>query len=168
MRKAAAARTGLIIFNQQTTTIGAPRTAVKEGVVRQRNALQVGWAVRRSKLLATCRGFAASKKVSWGKEMRDWKMRARGRSGAIRVAALALCLLTFLFVVQTASHSHASGKNDSACQLCRTAHIGISAAPASGDVPLPLIQRDEVSQLVVACPLELFLDNAPSRAPPSA
>ena len=124
--------------------------------------------MRGSKPPATCRGSLASKEVSWGQEMRDRKNKARGSNGAIRVAALALCLLTFLFVAQTALHSHASGKNDSACQLCRTAHIGISAAPGPNHVPVPLIQRDVVIGLVVACPIELFLDNAPSRAPPSA
>ena len=123
--------------------------------------------VRGSKQPATFQGFSASKGVSWRLKM-SGRDRTKDRHGALRVAALALCLVTFLFVIQTASHSHVGGKNDSACQLCRVTHTGISAAPASGDAPLPLIQRGRVSNLIVIRPLEVFLHSVPSRAPPSA
>jgi hypothetical protein len=82
--------------------------------------------------------------------------------------ALGLAICTFLFVVLSSSHIHASGQEDAACQLCQAAHIGISTALQASVLPVPLIQRAEPPRLVASVALELFLHNAPSRAPPAA
>lgn len=92
----------------------------------------------------------------------------RAGRNAVRIAAIALGVCTLLFVALSTAHIHNSGQDDSACNLCQAAHVGISAAVQADALPAPLIQRAELPQAIGFVTLELFLHNAPSRAPPAA
>jgi len=87
---------------------------------------------------------------------------------ALRLLALAACLLTVFFVVVSTSHIHSDGQSDGACQICQVAHFGVPTALGAGVLPAPLMQRSEPPASVPFVPDEQFLSSAPSRAPPSA
>jgi hypothetical protein len=96
------------------------------------------------------------------------KSNSARQNNARLLLALALAVCTLLFVVLSTSHVHPGGQEDAACQLCQAAHIGITAVTAAGLLPAPLIVRAEMPRPLASVALELFLHNAPSRAPPAA
>jgi hypothetical protein len=100
--------------------------------------------------------------------VRQLNKKRRPYGSARRVLALAVCLLTVFFIVVSSSHIHADGRSDTACPICQAAHIGISAAVGTAELPAPLIQRSEPPPSVAFAHTELFLSSAASRAPPSA
>jgi len=99
--------------------------------------------------------------------MRQQEHAGAGRNArALLAAGLALC--TLLFAVFSSSHIHSAGQDDATCRLCQAAHVGITTAPSAEALPALLIERAELPPLLCSVALELFLHNAPSRAPPSA
>lgn len=90
------------------------------------------------------------------------------RLGLIRAFALAVAVLFVLLVTQAPGHSHENGHNEAACQICQAAHIG--AVPTVGVELLssPLLAAGYVKPFIVAFHQELFFQDSPSRAPPSA
>jgi hypothetical protein len=100
--------------------------------------------------------------------MADRNTRKRPSGNAIKLLALTLCVFTVFFVVLSSSHIHPNGQDDGACQLCQAAHVGMSAALAAQELPVPLGERAEVQKFAPFFHSELFLPSGSPRAPPSA
>jgi len=98
----------------------------------------------------------------------DRSTRKRLRGNAAKLLAFSLCVLTVSFVVSSTIHFHSDRQNDSACQLCQAAHMGISPGLATHALPVPLVERTAVQSFVPFLHSELFLPSASPRAPPSA
>ncbi len=92
----------------------------------------------------------------------------RPRANAVSLLALTLCVFTVFFVVLSTSHIHPNGQDDAACPFCQVAHVGISAALPTLDIPVLLVERAEVQSFVPFLDSELFLPSGSPRAPPSA
>ena len=93
--------------------------------------------------------------------------RKSGRRIASTVA-IALALVSIVFLLQVTPHGHANGHDEAACRLCQAAHI--SAIPAVSGVILsvPLVAFGKVTTVGVVSPVESFSSHADSRAPPAA
>ena len=85
-----------------------------------------------------------------------------------RLLALSLVMLFAVFVSQVASHSHANGQNEAACQVCQAAHLGPAAQAGILLLHAPLLSTGYVQPFLLAFHEELFFHDSPSRAPPSA
>jgi hypothetical protein len=94
--------------------------------------------------------------------------RAKTRGNLARLLAISLAMLFVVFVSLVASHNHASGQNEAACQTCQAAHLG--KAPQAGILLLhaALLSIGYVPPFLLALHEELFFHDSPSRAPPSA
>jgi hypothetical protein len=91
---------------------------------------------------------------------------AKAVRNSTRVLAFALALVFALFFAEVAVHNHASGHDDTTCQVCQGAHV----APAPLVTALavhPLIAVEYLQPLVTTFQQELFFADCPSRAPPS-
>jgi hypothetical protein len=87
---------------------------------------------------------------------------------AARLVALSLAMLFVVFVAQAAVHSHATGQDEAACQVCQAAHLGPVLQAGSLLLHAPLKATGYVEPFVAAFHEELFFHDSPSRAPPSA
>jgi len=116
----------------------------------------------------TPEGGGASKLHRGNGALNPWQADSRPRGNALRVLALAVCFLTFFFVVVSTSHIHSDSQGETACQICQVAHFGVPAALGTTSLPSPLIERSEPPVSVRFVAFERFLSSAPSRAPPSA
>lgn len=81
--------------------------------------------------------------------------------------AIALGLLSLLFLLQVTTHSHANGQDESACRLCQVAHLGVAPAVSAPVLSVPLISYGQVTDTVSLNISECFSSHSPSRAPPS-
>ena len=81
--------------------------------------------------------------------------------------AIALGLLSLLFLLQVTTHSHASGQDEPACRLCQVAHLGVAPAVSALVLGVPLVSFGQVTDTVTAHTSESFSEHSPSRAPPS-
>jgi hypothetical protein len=95
-----------------------------------------------------------------------WQVQ-RSEGGWARSIAVALALLSLIFLLQVTPHEHANGQDEAACRLCQVAHI--SAIPAlSGIVfSVPLVPVGEVAAPRVLAATESFFIHADPRAPPA-
>ena len=82
--------------------------------------------------------------------------------------AIALGLLSLLFLLQVTAHSHANGQDESACRLCQVAHLGVAPAVSALVLSIPLISFGQVTPNVTLHASECFSEQSPSRAPPSS
>jgi len=98
----------------------------------------------------------------------DRNTRKRPSGNAIKLLAFTLCVFTVCFVVVSTSHIHPNGQEDAACPFCQVAHVGISAALVTLDLPVPLVERAEVQKFAPFFHSALFLPSSSPRAPPSA
>jgi hypothetical protein len=80
--------------------------------------------------------------------------------------AIALGLLSLLFLLQVTTHSHANGQDESACRLCQVAHLGVAPAASAFVLSVPLVSFSRVTPNVILFVSETFSENSPSRAPP--
>lgn len=85
-----------------------------------------------------------------------------------RGLALALAVVSLLFLLQVTPHGHASGQDEATCRLCQAAHIGVAPALAAVALSVPLVELGVVFPQAAERALETFTDNSPSRAPPSS
>ena len=81
--------------------------------------------------------------------------------------AIALGLLSFLFLLQVSTHSHAGGQDESACRLCQVAHLGVAPALSALVLSVPLVSFGQVATTATFTVSEVFFEQSPSRAPPS-
>jgi hypothetical protein len=81
--------------------------------------------------------------------------------------AFALALLSLVFLLQVATHSHANGHDEPACRLCQVAHLGVAPAVAALVLSVPLVSFGHVAANVTLEVSEYFSEDSPSRAPPS-
>lgn len=86
----------------------------------------------------------------------------------LRLAALGLGIVFALFVAQAAVHSHDTGQNEAACQICQAGHVGPVVQAESLPAHALLIAVGYVEPFVAAFHSELFFHDSPSRAPPTA
>ena len=82
--------------------------------------------------------------------------------------AIALGLLSLLFLLQVTTHSHANGQDESACRLCQVAHLGVAPAVSAIELSVPLVSFGLVTEAVTHVGSEAFSEHSPSRAPPSS
>jgi hypothetical protein len=81
--------------------------------------------------------------------------------------AIALGLLSLLFLLQVTTHSHTNGQDESACRLCQVAHLGAAPAVSVLALSVPLVSFGQVTPNVTLFVSEAFSEHSPSRAPPS-
>jgi len=81
--------------------------------------------------------------------------------------AIALGVLSLLFLLQVSTHSHANGQNESACRLCQVAHSVIAPAVSALQLSVPLVSYGQVTAIIAVHFSESFSEQSPSRAPPS-
>ena len=81
--------------------------------------------------------------------------------------AIALGLLSLLFLLQVTTHAHANGQDESACRLCQIAHLGVAPAVSVQVLSVPLFSYGRVTATVTLHVSESFSEHSPSRAPPS-
>jgi hypothetical protein len=81
--------------------------------------------------------------------------------------AIALGLLSLLFLLQVSTHSHANGQDESACRLCQVAHLGVAPAVSALVLSVPLVSFGQVTPHVTPHSSEAFSEHSHSRAPPS-
>ena len=81
--------------------------------------------------------------------------------------AIALGLLSLLFLIQVSAHSHANGQDESACCLCQVAHLGVAPAVSALVLSVPLVSFGQVTATATFTISEFFFEQSPSRAPPS-
>jgi hypothetical protein len=85
----------------------------------------------------------------------------------LRVLALALALLSVVFLVQSLTHFHTTGQDEAACQICQAAHIGPAPAARVELQVSALLVAGYVQPFVAKIHQELFSHDCPSRAPPT-
>ena len=90
-----------------------------------------------------------------------------GQGHLLRLAALGLAAVFVLFVVQAAAHSHATGQDEAACQLCQAGHVGPAVHAESLLPQAAFTATGYVEPFVAAFHEELFFHDSPSRAPPA-
>ncbi len=81
--------------------------------------------------------------------------------------AFALALLSFVFLLQVTTHSHANGHDEPACRLCQVAHLGVAPAVSALVLSVPLFSFGRVTADFAPEASEFFSADSPSRAPPS-
>lgn len=81
--------------------------------------------------------------------------------------AIALGLLSLLFLLQVTTHEHANGQDESACRLCQMAHLGVAPAVSVQPLSVPLVSCGLVTATVSLHISESFSAHSPSRAPPA-
>ena len=81
--------------------------------------------------------------------------------------AIALGLLSLLFLLQVTAHSHANGQDESACRLCQMAHSVIAPAVSALQLSVPLVSCGQVTAIVAVHLSDSFSEHSPSRAPPA-
>jgi hypothetical protein len=85
-----------------------------------------------------------------------------------RGLALSVAVLLALFVIQIASHVHANDQNQSACNRCQVAHLGLALIKNNTLLRAPLLGVGRISTFILIFHQVLFLQFSSSRAPPSA
>jgi hypothetical protein len=85
-----------------------------------------------------------------------------------RSLALALALLSLVFLLQVTPHGHANGHDEAACRLCQAAHLGVVPTVSSITASVPLVPVSEVATLSLGIVSESFLSHSDPRAPPLA
>jgi hypothetical protein len=81
--------------------------------------------------------------------------------------AIALGVLSLLFLLQVSTHSHAKGQDESACRLCQMAHSVMTPAVSALQLSVPLVSCGQVTAIVTVHVSESCSEQSPSRAPPS-
>jgi hypothetical protein len=84
-----------------------------------------------------------------------------------RSLALALALLSLVFLLQVTPHGHANGQDEAACRLCQAAHLGVIPTVSAIAPSVPLVPVSQVAALAVDVVSESFLSHSDPRAPPS-
>jgi hypothetical protein len=80
--------------------------------------------------------------------------------------ALALSLLSLLFLLQVTPHGHANGQDEAACRLCQAAHMGVIPTISGIVLSIPLAPVCEVEASELAAVAESFFSHSDPRAPP--
>jgi len=99
-----------------------------------------------------------------GKGMQGLVQKFGGRIG--RPLALALALLSLLFLLQVTPHTHTNGQDEAACGLCQAAHVGATPAVSGIVFSVPLVAVGKVSAPIVLAANESFLSHSDPRGPP--
>ena len=81
--------------------------------------------------------------------------------------ALALAVLSLVFLLQVTPHGHANGQDEAACRLCQVAHLGVAPAVTAVTLTLPLVPVGQVAPSAPLAETEFFFAHSSSRAPPS-
>ena len=80
--------------------------------------------------------------------------------------AVALALLSLLFLLQVTPHGHANGQDEAACRLCQAAHMGVIPTISGIVLSIPLAPVSEVEASEIAAVAESFFSHSDPRAPP--
>lgn len=84
-----------------------------------------------------------------------------------RPLALALALLSLIFLLQVTPHGHANGHEEGACRLCQAGHVSVTPAVSSQILTVPLVPVGEVVSRYFRLITESFLSHSDPRAPPA-
>jgi len=84
-----------------------------------------------------------------------------------RPMAVAIAVLSLLFLLQVTTHTHANGQDEAACRLCQAAHIGVAPAVSGIVLAVPLVPVGEVVASQAGPAVESFLLHSDPRAPPA-
>jgi hypothetical protein len=84
-----------------------------------------------------------------------------------RSIAIALALLSLIFLLQVTPHEHANGQDEAACRLCQVAHVSVIPAVSGIVFSVPLVPVGEVAAPQVPATTESFFFHADPRAPPA-
>jgi hypothetical protein len=89
------------------------------------------------------------------------------RWGLAKPLALAVALLSLIFLLQVTTHGHANGQDEGACRLCQAGHV--SAAPVVSGIILtaPLVPVGEVAARHFDVVTESSLSHSDPRGPPA-
>jgi hypothetical protein len=90
------------------------------------------------------------------------------RQRLTRGVALTIAVLLALFLFQIASHVHPNDQNETACNRCQLAHLGLALVRSNTVLPAPLLAVGRTLPVVLIFHLVLFLQFSSCRAPPSA
>jgi hypothetical protein len=82
--------------------------------------------------------------------------------------ALGVAVLLALFLFQVASHVHANDRNQSACNRCQLAHLGLALVKKNTLLRVPHLAVGRIFTFTPIFHQVLFLQFSSSRAPPSA
>lgn len=99
-----------------------------------------------------------------GKGMQGLVHKSGGRIG--RPLALALALLSLLFLLQVTPHTHTNGQDEAACGLCQAAHVGATPAVSGIVLSVPLVAVGMISAPIVLAANENFFSHSDPRGPP--
>lgn len=95
-----------------------------------------------------------------------WQVQKSGSHWA-RSIAVALALLSLVFLLQVTPHEHAKGQDEAACRLCQVAHVSVIPAVSGIVFSVPLVPVGEVAAPRVLAASESFFFHADPRAPPA-
>jgi len=95
-----------------------------------------------------------------------WQAKRSGGHWA-RSIAIALALLSLVFLLQVTPHEHANGQDEAACRLCQVAHVSVIPAISGIVFSTPLVPMGEVPAPAALSATETFFSHADPRAPPA-
>jgi len=84
-----------------------------------------------------------------------------------KAIAIALALLSLIFLLQVTPHEHANGQDEAACRLCQAAHVSVIPAVSGIAFSVPLVPVGEVAAPRVPFTSESFPLHADPRGPPA-
>jgi hypothetical protein len=96
-----------------------------------------------------------------------WRVQKSGGQWA-RSIAIALALLSLIFLLQVTPHEHANGQDEAACRLCQVAHVSTIPTVSGIVFSVPLVVVGEVATPRVLTASDSFFFHADPRAPPVA
>jgi hypothetical protein len=97
-----------------------------------------------------------------------WQLSSKLGLRAAKATAVALALLSLLFLLQVAPHNHAKGQDEATCRLCQAGHVSVTPAISGILLTIPLVPVGEVAVTHVSTSTESFLCHSDPRAPPSS
>jgi hypothetical protein len=83
-----------------------------------------------------------------------------------RFLALALSLLSLVFLLQVTPHGHVNGQDEAACRLCQAAHMGVIPTISGIVLSVPLAPVREVEAPEFRVVTEGFFSHRDPRGPP--
>jgi hypothetical protein len=81
--------------------------------------------------------------------------------------ALALSLLSLVFLLQVTPHGHANGQDEAACRLCQAAHLSVIPTVSAIASSVPLVPISEVATVDLKADPQSFSRHSDPRAPPA-
>jgi hypothetical protein len=96
-------------------------------------------------------------------------LRHESRQGSRRLArslALALALLSLVFLLQVTPHGHTNSQDEANCRLCQAAHVSATPVVSGIVLSVPLVAVGEVAAPSAPVSTESFFSHSDPRGPP--